>query len=386
MKFTYNWLKDFVEIKITPQALADKLTMAGLEVTSLEERGGDFVFEVEITPNRPDCLSVIGIAREVAAITGKKLKASQRPSAPMPQLPSCPGYVIKIQDKKDCPLYIARVIKDIRVGPSPEWLKKRLELIGCRSINNVVDITNYILFTWGEPLHAFDLNKLTGGSIIVRRAKNGEKITTIDGGEKTLNPDILVIADTHKPAAIAGIMGGKDTEVTERTKNILLETAVFNPIIVRRGRQTLGLSSESAYRFERGVNLEAVKAASLRATQLLQEYSGGACVLAKSLGQEKAKKQSINLEVATVNKILGIKILRGKIKKILESLGFKIKTGGRNNFRVTVPSHRPDVALEIDLIEEIARIFGFAAIPKSLPLISPRVTIDTAESLKSRKS
>jgi phenylalanyl-tRNA synthetase beta chain len=389
MHFTYNWLKEFINVQIPAQELAKKLTMAGLEVTSLDKKDNDFVFEIEVTSNRPDCLSVVGIAREVAAITDSKLKLSQatghRPQAKSLQPAACSlqQISIKIENKKDCPLYTAKIIRDIKVGPSPDWLRKRLELVGCRSVNNIVDITNYVQFTWGEPLHAFDLDKLAEGVIIVRRAKNGEKITTIDGEGKILNPDILVIADKQKPVAIAGVMGGKDTEVTERAKNILLEAAVFNPIIVRRTRQALGLMSESAYRFERGVDSEAVGSASLRAVELMQEYAKGRRVLAKSSGQAKTKKKSINLEVSTVNKILGINIAGAKIKKILGSLGFKTKTRGKNNFTVTVPSHRPDVNSEIDLIEEVARLFGFESIPKTLPLVRPQLSIVPTETLVS---
>jgi len=309
MKVTYNWLKDFVEIKIPPQALVNKLTMAGLEVTSLEPKEGDCVFEIEVTSNRPDCLSVIGIAREVAAITGKKLKllsAIRYPlSAKNSQLIS-----IRIEDKKDCPLYTAKIIRDVKVKPSPAWIKKRLELIGCRSVNNIVDITNYVLFTWGEPLHAFDLGKIKGSTIFVRRAKTGEKITTIDGEQRALDSDILIIADNQNPIAIAGVMGGKDTEVIERTHDILLEAAVFNPIIVRRGRQKLGIQSDSSYRFERSVDAQIVEKASWQAVELIQKLAGGSCIFAKSSGLPQAKKKSLSLEVSTVNKILGVDILQ----------------------------------------------------------------------------
>ncbi len=374
-------------MKIPAQALAEKLTMAGLEVTSLEAHDGDFVFEIEITANRPDCLSVMGIAREVAAITGKKLKLAQgarrkaqgknsshRPSATQP-------LSIKIENKKDCPLYTAKIIKDVKVGLSPDWLKKRLELVGCRSVNNIVDITNYILFTYGEPLHAFDLEKLTGDTIIVRRAKQNEKIITIDGQERVLNPDVLLIADRNRPVALAGIMGGKDTEVTEITKNILLEAAIFNPIIIRRARGNLGLQSESSYRFERGVDPEIVENASWRAAELIQELSGARSVFMKSSGLAKTKKKTINLQVAFVQKILGINIAAAKVQKILNSLAFKTKGKTKNNFIVEVPSHRPDINLDIDLIEEIARIYGYEFIPKSLPAVKPQVSVGEARDL-----
>jgi len=399
MKVTYNWLKDFVEIKISAQALAEKLTMAGLEVTSLEERDGDFVFEIEVTSNRPDCLNVIGIAREVAAITGKSL--SRYPVIPLSRSnrltgKQANGLTIHIENKKDCSLYTAKVIRDVKVGPSPDWLRRRLELVGCRSVNNIVDITNYILFTYGEPLHAFDLdkivNRLTGSpvsplEIIIRRAKEKEEIVTIDGIERILNEEILIIAainnrqagqqanrPTGQPIAIAGIMGGKDTEVTEVTKNILLEAAIFNPITIRRARQKLGVQSESSYRFERGIDLEIVDKASWQAAELIQRLAGGTCVLTKASGLTKTKKKNIALDTAGVRKILGVNIAPVKIKKILNSLAFKTKVKTKNIFMVEVPSYRPDVSLEIDLIEEIARIYGFAQISQTLPRVSPHVT------------
>ena len=387
MRVTYNWLKDFVEIKVAPSALADKLTMAGLEVTSFEEKEGDCVFELEVTSNRPDCLSVAGVAREVAALTNKKLKL---PSVHSPQSTvhsqkkkdknyglSTMDYrplSIAIENKKDCPLYTAKIIRNVKVGPSPEWLKKRLELVGCRSVNNIVDITNYVLFALGEPLHAFDLDKLSPDRIIVRRALNAEKIITIDAEQRMLNPDVLVIADKEKPVAIAGIMGAKDTEVTEGTKNILLEAAVFNALIIRRTRQALGLSSESSYRFERGIDLGIVEYASGQAARLIQELAGGSCVLVKSSATPKTRKKNINLGVSTVHKVLGVNIAPAKIKKILNSLGFKTKTKAKNHFKVEVPTHRQDVNLGIDLIEEIARIFGYEFIPTSLPSVKPEVS------------
>lgn len=375
MRVTYNWLKDFVEIKTAPQALADKLTMAGLEVTSLEEKEGDVVFEIEVTANRPDWLSVIGIAREVAAITGVKRSQEHKVTrAQGHKNTRSQGFAIEIQDKKDCPLYIARIIKEVKVGPSPDWMKKRLELVGCRSVNNIVDTTNYILFTFGEPLHAFDLDKLSGGMIIVRRGKKEEKITTIDGEQKMLGPEILVIADKDKPAAIAGIMGGKDTEVKEATKNILLEAAVFNPVLIRRGRRSLGLASESAYRFERGIDPGVVEQASQVAAGLIEELAGGSCVLAKSLGAAQKKKRTLYLERKVVEKNLGVSISATAINKILKSLDFKAGIKAKDKLQVEIPLHRGDVNSDVDLIEEIARIYGYDKIPASIPKIRPYVS------------
>jgi phenylalanyl-tRNA synthetase beta chain len=384
MKTTYNWLKDFVDIKIPPEQLAEKLTMAGLEVTSLEKQEGDCVFEIEITSNRPDWLSVIGIAREVAAITGQKLKLGSRFSAEhLTPNTEHRNLTIHIEDKKDCPLYTAKIIRDVKVGPSPDWLKKRLEFIGCRSVNNVVDITNYILFEYGEPLHAFDLDKVDSDTLVVRRAKDGEKIIAIDEQEKALSPDILVIANQVKPLAIAGIMGGKDSEVSLGTKNVLLEAAVFNPLLIRRSRQKLGLQTDSAYRFERGVDAQTAQFASWRATRLIQEIAGGRLVLAKSAGSILVKAKIISLDAARVEKILGVKIGAAQISKILSGLGFKIKTKSKNKLAVEIPRHRQDIFGEIDLIEEIARIFGYENIPVTLPAVKPRILSDRKRELVS---
>lgn len=373
MKVTYNWLKDFVDIQIAPDALANRLTMAGLEVTSLEPKEEDFILELEVTSNRPDCLSVAGIAREVAAITGKRLKAVKPFAYSGVRLNGYADLTISILDKKDCPFYTAKVIKAVKLGPAPGWIKKRLELIGCRSVNNIVDIANYVLFEQGEPLHAFDFDKLSARTIIVRRAKYGERITTIDGTEKTLSPEILVIADNLRPLAIAGIMGSQDTEVGPGTKNILLEAAVFNPLIIRRARQRLGLQSDSSYRFERGVDSQVVAPASSRAARLIEEVAGGECVFAKAAGLARPKKKHITLALTTVDKILGVRLPISKSKKILDSLGFKVGAAAKNSLIVRVPAHRADVNLEIDLIEEIARVFGYDNIPVSLPRVSPRL-------------
>jgi len=374
MKVTYNWLKDFVEIKIPAQELAEKLTMAGLEVTSLEAKGGDFVFEIEVTSNRPDWLSVLGIAREAAAITGAKLKKEgAKPRFKTQSFKS--GFKIQIEDKKDCSLYAAKIIKGVKVGASPEWLRKRLELVGCRSVNNIVDITNYVMFELGEPLHAFDLRKLSGDTIIVRRSMPGEKIITIDGSQKGLDADILVIADSNKPVAVAGVMGGRDTEVSWDSRDILLEAALFDPVLVRRGRQRLALNSESSYRFERGVDPQLPQRASRRALELIQEFCGGECVLAESAGGAGKQPAAIQLNPPKTKEILGANIPPAKIKGILTSLGFTVKQKAKNNLKVIAPSYRQDVKSEIDLVEEVARVYGYNKIPTTIPKVSPNIGV-----------
>ena len=370
MKVTYSWLKDFVDLKIPPPELADKLTMAGLEVVALEKTGGDFVFEIEITSNRPDWLSVLGIAREVSAICGLKLKTARLKERKIKIQDSLP-LKISVSDQGDCPFYSGRVICGVKVGPSPEWLKKRLESLGCRCVNNIVDITNYILFETGQPLHVFDLDVLSQKEINVRRAHQDEKIITIDGQQKILTTEVLVIADKDKPVAIAGIMGGQDTEVTFKTRNVLLESAVYNPILVRRAKQKLGLQSESAYRFERGVDFATAKGASLAAQELIVKLAGGEPGVYKSAGTLKLSNSIIKLDVAYVNKILGVTIPTIKIEQILGRLGLTVKAKTKNILVVKIPGFRQDLKLPVDLVEEIARIYGYPKIPKTIPAIRP---------------
>lgn len=370
MKVTYSWLKDFIDLKIPPQELAKKLTMAGLEVVSLEESAGDFVFDIEVTSNRPDWLSVLGVAGEIGAICGRKLKTANTKEQKLKSKKILP-IEISVMDKKDCHFYSGRVICDVKVAPSSNMLKRRLELLGCRSVNNIVDITNYVLFESGQPLHAFDLDKLEGRQICVRRAKPNEKIITIDGQERSLGPEILVIADKDKPVAIAGIMGGRATEVTSRTRNILLESAVFNPTLIRRGRQKLGMQSESAYRFERGACLSSAINASLAAAELILKSASGRPCGYKTLGRSRLASRLINLDSAYAERVLGKEIPIIRIKQILSSLGCQVKFKTKNVLVIEIPDFRQDLKLPIDLVEEVARIYGYEEIPRTIPAVRP---------------
>lgn len=372
MKVTYNWLKDFVDIKLKADQLAHKLTMAGLEVTSLEKSGDDWVFEMEITSNRPDWLSIAGLAREVAAITNTKLRPNKKIQTKSTKTKNN-NFQVKVQDKKGCSLYTGRLITGIAVKSSPLWMQKRLAAVGLRPVNNIVDITNYVLMETGQPLHAFDFDKLIDKTIIVRRAKKGEKIISIDQTELELDPSILVIADAKRPIAVAGIMGGVDTEVSQRTKNILLESAYFDPIITRRASRKLGLSSESSYRFERSVDLLGAEAASKKATNLIYELAGGGEEGFKSIpAQIKSKTQKIQTNTNRVNKILDTEISSSKIKTILDHLGFNVKLQAKGKILVSIPSFRQDVREEADLTEEVARCFGYDKIVSTLPYIEGR--------------
>ncbi|MGE4357715.1 MAG: phenylalanine--tRNA ligase subunit beta, partial [Candidatus Omnitrophota bacterium] len=384
MKVTYNWLKDFVEIKISPPLLAEKLTMAGLEVVSLEKFDDDWVFEIEITTNRPDWLSVLGIAREISAITGKRFKYPRLKSTVSYQSVTALPLKIRIEDKKGCLRYIGRIIDNVEIKPSPSWLQKRLIAVGLRPINNVVDITNYYLIETGQPMHAFDYDKIEGKTIIVRRAKEGEEIVTIDGERRKLDSSILVIADEIKPIAIAGIMGGKDSEVSDSTKTILLESAYFEPITIRRASQKLGLVTESSYRFERKVDLGTVYQAPLFALELIRKFASShkkRIISGKmiDLGLKEKEDKVICLNIRRVSDFLGKEITSEEIEDILEKLGFYVRKK-KLFWEVQIPSFRRDIEIEEDLIEEIARIYGYDKFPLTLPRSEkiPQFVIDNS--------
>ncbi len=359
MKVPLSWLKEYIDVKLPPRELAHRLTMAGVEVSHIQKSGNDTILELDLTTNRGDCASIIGVAREVSALINRPLRPPRISEKDKKQK----GIIkVEIKDRKGCPRYTGRVIKNVRIKPSPLWLKERLKSMGIKPINNVVDITNYILFETGQPLHAFDLNKIKEKTIVVRRAKEEERITTLDGRRRILDKSILVIADGKRAIALAGIMGGEATQVTNKTKNILLESAYFDPIVVRRGTKRLNLFTESSYRFERDVDSQGVLTASRRARDLILELAGGEEIAFVDKNLLSRKPKRIILRKERVNVLLGTRLSWNQIKGILKKLGFKIK--GRS---VEVPSYRREITREIDLIEEIARIHGYHRIPSILP-------------------
>ena len=327
----------------------------------------DVVFELEVTPNRPDCLSMIGVAREIRAETGNALKLPQidfnETETDIREMTS-----VTIEAPDLCPRYAARVIQGVKVGTSPEWLQQRLESVGVGVINNIVDITNFVLMEYGQPLHAFDYRKLTENRIVVRRAVAGENITTLDEIARELTPDMLVIADAEKPVALAGIMGGYDSEITETTADVLLESAYFNPSSVRATAKALGVSTEASYRFERGADPGIVPAALDRAAQLIAELAGG--TICKGIVDVYPRQQPlrrIQLRPERVNFILGTALEATEMVQILSHLDFDVKANGAEDYEVIVPTFRSDITREIDLIEEIARVHGYDNIPTTLP-------------------
>ena len=326
----------------------------------------DVVFELEITPNRPDCLSLIGVAREIRAETGNPLKLPtvdlKESSINVRDLTS-----VTIDAPDLCPRYAARVIQGIKVSESPAWLQQRLASVGIGVINNIVDVTNFVLMEYGQPLHAFDYHRLTENRIVVRRATDGEHITTLDEVERELTSDMLVIADAEKPVALAGIIGGYDSEITEMTCDVLLESAYFNPSSVRATAKTLGISTEASYRFERGADPGTVLAALDRAAQLIAELAGGTvCEGAVDVYPGQQPLTQIQLRPERVNFVLGTTLEAAEMVQILNRLDFDVDIT-QEVYQVTVPTFRSDVTREIDLIEEIARVHGYDNIPTTLP-------------------
>ncbi|MBI4822757.1 MAG: phenylalanine--tRNA ligase subunit beta [Nitrospirae bacterium] len=366
MLISLEWLKEFISLNIDPHEIAHILTMAGLEVEAIEAVDADYVFEVNVTPNRPDCLSIHGIARELSAITGRPIMFPESDIKESRRFGTVCEFDIAIKDVLLCKRYAGRVIRDVTVSASPDWLKRRLEKCGLRHINNVVDITNYVLLELGHPLHAFDLDTLRGGIINVSIAHKGQSIVTLDGVQRKLPEESLLIWDKEMPVAIAGIMGGKDTEVTSSTKNIFLESAWFEPSSVRRTSKTLGLSSESSYRFERGADIEMIETALNRATFLISKLTGGQIQRKIDVYPERFIPKEIMVNCDKVNRVLGVEIPLHEMAEILKRLNLTIKED-KKHLKITPPSYRLDIERDSDVIEEIARLYGYQRIPSSLP-------------------
>jgi phenylalanyl-tRNA synthetase beta chain len=363
MKISLNWLKEFVEVPVGPRELKRDLTMLGVNVESYAPVGDDFVFEAEVTTNRPDCLSHLGVAREAATHYRKALK---QPSFQVKDLgdPAAAEISIETADEKLCPRYCGRVIRNVKVQPSPAWLAKRLEAVGVRSINNVADITNYVLMELGHPLHAFDLTHIRGRKVIVRRAWLGEKLRTLDGVDRTLTPDDLVIADAERPVALAGVMGGEDSEISNSTTLVLLESAWFDPVSIRHTAKSQGLHTEASHRFERGADIGMAPVAIDHAALMIADLAGGE-ILRGMTGVFSAlePRKDIVLHRSEVERLLGAEMHWDDVRRMLRSLGFETMNLGTEGWRVSLPTFRLDVSREVDLIEEIARHYGYDRLP-----------------------
>lgn len=329
----------------------------------------DTVFEIGLTPNRADCLSVIGIAREIGAKLGTSVRYPGH-GVPEEGKPVAETATVHVDDAQGCPRYTARFVSGCAIGPSPAWMVNRLAAVGMRSINNVVDITNYVLLEYGHPLHAFDFKLLAGGKIVVKRAGEGDVFTTLDGQHRILSSEDLTICDGEKAVALAGIMGGQNSEINDATTDILIESACFEPTMVRRTSKRLGIHTESSHRFERGADIGNLPRALDRAAALMSEFAGGRVSKGMiDVYSLPAPPKSISLRLERVNQILGLELSSAEVEKILMNLEFEVSATGEGLFDVTVPTFRVDIEREIDLIEEIARLKGYENIPATMPRI-----------------
>ncbi|MDP9130411.1 MAG: phenylalanine--tRNA ligase subunit beta, partial [Candidatus Binatota bacterium] len=376
MKFTLNWLKEFVDFGGTAAELSKLLTSAGLEVEALtpikapESLRDDWLFEIAVTPNRGDCLGLLGIAREVCALTAARAKFPKVQTSKKD--PSIHKRVeLKIEDAGQCARYSARIVDEVKITSSSALMRFRLESCGIRAINNVVDATNYVMLETGQPLHAFDLARLAAKRIVVRSAREHHRFTTLDGVERELAHEDLLICDGDTPVALAGVMGGMNSEVSAATSSLLLESANFAPATIRRTAKRLALHSEASHRFERGVDPEGTLRALDRAVQLISE-NGGCRPLAGAADcyPEKVKPVTIRLRQQRISRILGMEIELRQAERLLRSLGLKT-TRQAQQLTVVIPTSRPDLTREIDLIEELARLHGYDNIPTTLPLLRP---------------
>lgn len=363
MKVPVSWLRDLVDVPVATGVLASDLHMAGFEVASVD---GD-VIDFEITANRPDCLSLIGLAREVATRYGTALRTPATRDLGPARASAAGPVAVAIEDATRGPRYCAAVA-DVRIGPSPEWLSGRLTAAGIRAINNVVDVTNYVLLELGHPLHAFDLARLAGPALHVRTARPGEALVTLDGQTRTLDAEMLVIADAGRAQAVAGVMGGRDSEVGRETQAIVLESAWFLPGSVRRTSRRLGLSTEASYRFERGADIDAAPVALARACALIEQIGAGTIRAGWADAYPVARRPvEVGLEASEVRRVLGIPVEPAEVVRILTGLGFALDGPPGGPWRVGVPSWRVDVARDVDLVEEIARHHGYDRLPATFP-------------------
>ncbi len=367
MLVSYNWLRELTGTKLGPQEVRERLTNVGLAIDAVEERGDDYVLDVEVPSNRGDCLSHVGVARELSVIENSKVQS------PESKIQNTEGKTseltaVEILDPDLCPRYAARVVREVKIGPSPDWLVKKLEAIGQRPINNVADITNYVLHELGQPLHAFDLAKLTDHRIVVRRAAKNEVTKTLDGVERKLDREMLVIADAKRPVAVAGVMGGEESEISNTTTDVLIESAYFNPASVRRTARLLGLHTEASHRFERGTDPEGVLRAQERCVALICEIAGGVATDdALDVYARPSGRKSASLRPARVEALTGLRVETPEMLRILSALGFELFKESSEHLIVNIPTWRHDVAIEEDLIEEVARHTGFDKIQTELP-------------------
>ena len=375
MKFSHTWLGQYVTIRETPEWLGERLTAAGIPLDAIQHTGdggaadADTIYDFDIFTNRPDCMNHVGLARECAALLEQPLRPPET-RVGRGGAPTSGSISIDIEDPDLCARYSARCVLGVKVGPSPDWLRRRLESIGQRSINNVVDATNFVLWELGHPLHPFDLDRVSERRIVVRRARAGEMLRTLDGFDHKLTEEMLVIADGRVPVALAGIIGGLASEITEGTKDVLLESAWFDPVSTRRTARSLGLRTDASHRFERGADSEGTLPALDRAATLIAEVAGGSITDPPlDVRARTEPPRVVGFRPARASSLLGLTMEPAAMRTALSRLGFEVNDRAPDSWQVTVPSFRRDVEREVDLIEEVARHLGYDSIPSQLPLL-----------------
>ncbi len=366
MKISLDWLKEYIQIDLPLDLLIDKLNMIGLLVEDWEELDGDTILDVETYANRPDTLGHLGVSREIAACLDLRLK---KPDWPLLEAKERTSDLVDIQIKspKLCPRYCGIIVQDIPVKSSPPWLLKRIEAMGLKPVNNVVDVTNYVLFSTAHPIHAFDLDTIREKTIIIRKAGTGETLRSLEGEDVDLSPDMLVIADAERPVALAGVIGGEETGVTEATKNVFIESAYFNPISIRKTSKKTGISTDASYRFERNADISFPPQAALMAASLLTQMGGKATLGIMDVYPRPRRGRTLILRNHRISELLDIQADGDFIFKTFSALGFGIKEEKTGLYQIQIPSFRIDIEREADLIEEIARFYGYEKIPARIP-------------------
>jgi phenylalanyl-tRNA synthetase beta chain len=369
MKISVDWLRDYLEADVPAPRLVETLNRIGLMVEGQNDLDGDTILEVETYSNRPDTLGHLGMAREAAAALGVRLKEK---SWPLTELSVKTQDVVDVQvwDEDLCPRYCGLVLKGVKVGPSPPWLQRRITAMGLNPINNVVDVTNYVLFATSQPIHAFDLQKIAGAKVIIRRAKKGERLLCLDGTDLALGPDMLVIADEAKPVALAGVIGGQLSAVSMETQDVFIESACFDPVSIRLTRKASGLQTDASYRFERGADIGFPPQGALIAASLLTQFGAKGTQGIIDVYPQPRKKKEVILRHRRIGELLGVEVEEAFVEKTLQALEFALETQQPGIWRVRVPSYRVDIDREADLIEEVARFFGYENIPSVMPPLS----------------
>jgi len=365
MKISLDWIREYVAVDIPRQELVDRLTMIGLVPETVEEKDGDLILDLETYANRPDTLGHLGVAREIGAMLGLPLVERAWPLA---ELDEATADIADVQIAAEtlCPRYCGLVVRGVPAGPSPDWLRRRIEAMGLRPVSNVVDVSNYVLFATAQPIHTFDFGRIGGGRIVVRKAKRGETIVDLDGRSLELGPDMLVIADESRPVALAGIIGGQASGITAATRDVFIESAHFDPVGIRKTAKTLGLATDASYRFERGADIGFAPQGALMAASLLAQMGGRVSKGLIDRYPKPHKAQTVRLRLRRIAELLGVEVPESFVIDVLGRLGFRVESAAKGAWRVAVPTFRVDISREADLVEEVARFYGYDRIPATV--------------------